>query len=55
MQALVDLPKGGLGSPLYAEEFVDKAKYWNENSPDIVNQQRVHSIVAQSQFIIIAI
>ena len=42
-QALVDLPKGCLGSPLYIEEFVGKAKDRNENSPDIVKQQRVYS------------
>ena len=35
--------KGGLDSPLYAEEFVGKAEDWNENSPDIVKQQRVYS------------
>ena len=36
VQASVDLPKGGLDSPLYTEEFGDKAKDWNENSPDII-------------------
>ena len=29
-QASADLPKGGLDSPLYIEEFMDKAKDWNE-------------------------
>ena len=41
-QASTDLPKGGLDSPLYVEEFVDQAKEWNENSPDIVKQQCVY-------------
>ena len=42
-QASVGLPKGGLGSPLYIEELVDKAEDWNENSPNIVIQQCVYS------------
>ena len=42
-QASVDLPKGGLGSPLYVEELVDKTEDWNENSSDIVIQQCVYS------------
>ena len=43
-QASVDLPQGGLDSLLYVEEFIDKVKDWNENSPDIVKQQRAATV-----------
>ena len=44
VQASVDLPKGGLGFPLYIEEFMDKVMNWNKNSPDIIKQQRLYSV-----------
>ena len=31
-QGSVDLPNEGLGSPLYADEFMDKAKDWNKHT-----------------------
>ena len=43
-QASVDLPNGGLDFPVYVEEFMGKAKDWNENSPCVLHSHGSSSV-----------